>query len=649
MAAVLLLQMPFGSLNRPNLGLSLLQGVIEQAGHTCRLTYANIPFARRIGLETYEVICRNLPPECLFGEYLFASAAFDREIDYLDRLQNLDAHINTSTGGYTALPDWLRKDAGRLEAQAQGFLQELADTVDWTAYDLVGLSTTFQQTTACLALARRIKEQFPSTRIILGGANCEADMGVELHHRFPQVDFVCLGEGERLIASLLERMDAGAESFNGIAGLAWRDRNGETVVNGLRPEPVEKMDDLPTPDFHGWADELKQAGFGSIPQALPWQTSRGCWYGAREHCIFCGLNGQGLRFRSKSPDRALAELRALMAYDTKSVYSVDCVLDHRYFRSLLPQMAEIDHGLMLFFETRPTLTRPQVRLLQAAGILWIQPGIESLNTRSLRRMQKGVTAAQNILLLKYAAECGVGVLWNILYGFAGETAAEFLEMAAMAPLISHLQAPSIGCHRVRLDRFSPMQTNPDLFGLANVRPYPTYGFVFPFEEEALSRMAYYFTYDYRDHVVPEEAVAALKSAIASWQNAAGEAALLYIDRDDGVNIYDTRGCAAEARQRLEGVERLVFLACDCGATRRSLQENPALQGSDWERSVSDLVSKKLVVELDDKFINIAVRMSPEDLDDSSANASDEDRLMSYLERMRLMRYQIDRLKVRSAE
>lgn len=649
MVAVLLLQMPFASLNRPNLGLSLLQGVIEKAGHKCRLTYANIACAQRVGLETYEIVCRNLPPEYLFGEYLFSSAVFDRQVDYLDKLQKFDAHVNTSTGGYTSLPEWLVQDADRLVTQAHEFLQEFIGSVDWTAYDLVGMSTTFHQTNACLALSRLIKTQSPSTRIILGGANCEADMGVELHRQFPWIDFVCLGEGERLIVDLLARLDSGSDSFDNIAGLAWRDRNGASIVNSLSPEPVENMDDQPIPDYHGWVNDLKRTGLGSIPQSLPWQTSRGCWYGARSHCIFCGLNGQGMHFRSKSPERALAELQALTEYETKLVYSVDCVLDHRYFRTVLPQMQSRDHGLMLFYETRPTLTREQVRLLSAAGVLWIQPGIESLSTRSLRRMKKGVSAYQNVLLLKYAAEWQVGVLWNILYGFAGESASEFEEMAALAPLVSHLQAPSIGCHRVRLDRFSPMHTHPELFGLTNVKPYPTYGYVFPLAGDSLSRMAYYFTCDYADHTEPETAVGELKAAIAAWQGAAGKAALIYFDYQDHVQVYDTRECAGDARYRLEGIDRCVFLACDTGATRESLPNDKSLRDSDWEHSLDTLISKKLIVELDNKLVNVAVKIPEGDSDGSSTGESDDDMLASYLERMYVMRRHIERLNVRTKD
>ena len=41
------------------------------------------------------------------------------------------------------------------------------------------------------------------------------------------------------------------------------------------------------------------------------ETSRGCWWGERMHCTFCGLNGATMAYRSKSAPRALAELTHL--------------------------------------------------------------------------------------------------------------------------------------------------------------------------------------------------------------------------------------------------------------------------------------------------------------------------------------------------
>ena len=52
--------------------------------------------------------------------------------------------------------------------------------------------------------------------------------------------------------------------------------------------------------------------------------------------------------------------------------------------------------------------------MRAGGMTSIQPGIESLSTRVLQVMQKGVSAAQNIQLLRWCGEVGINVAWNLL-------------------------------------------------------------------------------------------------------------------------------------------------------------------------------------------------------------------------------------------
>ncbi len=44
---------------------------------------------------------------------------------------------------------------------------------------------------------------------------------------------------------------------------------------------------------------------------MPYKTSRGCWWGQKHHCTFCGINGGGMGFRDKSPDLALDQVRKL--------------------------------------------------------------------------------------------------------------------------------------------------------------------------------------------------------------------------------------------------------------------------------------------------------------------------------------------------
>ncbi len=55
---------------------------------------------------------------------------------------------------------------------------------------------------------------------------------------------------------------------------------------------------------------MDRAGFLADPSVadrifVPYETSRGCWWGQKKHCTFCGLNPLGMNYRAKSPERAV--------------------------------------------------------------------------------------------------------------------------------------------------------------------------------------------------------------------------------------------------------------------------------------------------------------------------------------------------------
>src|SRR5260370_24175623 len=186
---------------------------------------------------------------------------------------------------------------------------------------------------------------------------------------------------------------------------------------------LRDLDALAVPDFGDYFAGLEQSTGGSnVVPTLLFETSRGCWWGAKSHCTFCGLNGGAMAFRSKSARRALEELEYLVQrWRIENVEAVDNILDMKYFRDVLPALAEWKWPLQLFYEVKSNLSREQVHLLRDAGVRRIQPGIESLNDHILKLMKKGTTALRNIQLLKWCQEYGVTAEWSMLYGFPGET------------------------------------------------------------------------------------------------------------------------------------------------------------------------------------------------------------------------------------
>jgi radical SAM superfamily enzyme YgiQ (UPF0313 family) len=175
---------------------------------------------------------------------------------------------------------------------------------------------------------------------------------------------------------------------------------------------------------------------------------------------------------------------------------VDNILDLKYFKTLLPELAERKLNVSLFYETKSNLKKDQVRMLRDAGVRTIQPGIESFSNRVLKQMKKGVSGLQNIQLLKWCKEIGVHPTWNFLIGFPQECPDDYFEMAGLATRVCHLPRPA-GVSVIRLDRFSPNFTQADQLGFTRLRPLPFYEFLYDLPEAARGNLAYYFAYEYK--------------------------------------------------------------------------------------------------------------------------------------------------------
>ena len=184
---------------------------------------------------------------------------------------------------------------------------------------------------------------------------------------------------------------------------------------------VTDLDSLPFPDFDDYFSQLADSGVASgIRPILVFETARGCWWGEKHHCTFCGLNGEGMQYRSKSARRAREELDYLLdRHENRMVHVVDNILDFRYFDIVSggARRPDVPAKLLLHDEGEPD--QGSVAAAGAGRARDITPGIESLSTPILRLMKKGVTELQNVRLLKWCAELGIVPNWALMYGFPG--------------------------------------------------------------------------------------------------------------------------------------------------------------------------------------------------------------------------------------
>lgn len=593
---------PFADVERPAIGVSLLSAEVAKAGFSSSVQYLNFDLAERIGKALYTTISESLPSESLIGEWFFADVVFG------DALPPDDQYLNRILSRFTS--GVVMGDVQRARRVRRDYIEACARKLLALQSPIIGFSTTFHQTCCCLAIARRIKQEANPPVVVFGGANCEGEMGLQMLRSFSWIDYVCTREGDIAFPALVGRLLGGGDTAS-VPGILKQGQCHELTT----PELIFDLDDLPVPDYSDYFSRVLQSSAAlEVKPELLIESSRGCWWGAKHHCTFCGLNGDTMKYRSKSPRRVFDELMLLtQRHQVKKVDFVDNILDMRYVDTLFPMLAEANLPLELFFEVKANLKRSQIRMLRAGGVRTIQPGIESFSNDVLRLMQKGCTGLQNIQLLRWCAEEQITVAWNLLAGFPGESPSEYARQAALLPLLTHLQPPS-SCSPIRLDRFSPLFTKAAQAGLKRVRPTSAYYYVYPLGRSDLSRLAYFFDFDYPDGRNPNDYLAAVRHEVEKWLLLySGDAQQrprldAFEDADDSVRVVDTRPCSPCAERRLSGIHARIYLACDEAKAPGRLAAE--LGGLGQEQAIStalnELIDAKLMIEMEGRYLSLAV-------------------------------------------
>lgn len=550
-AQVALVNMPFSYSKYPSIQLGTLSTLLKAKGVPVDCHHLNVRFAHKIGVPLYELICEK---RALFGEWLFSYLLFrdnPKRAEYPRVFKPVFEQVARESGQPIS---FFEDMATRTAPQ---FLTWAMTAIDWGQYKLVGFTSTFDQNVASLTLAKLIKDLYPHVKIVFGGANYDGEMGMEYFRAFPFIDYVVVGEGEEVFPPLVGHVLEGRpEAIPN--GVIYREQDRIRFV----PNPALFADFAKTgpPDYDDYYHLLAELGDAAqgLDRILLYEGSRGCWWGEKHHCTFCGLNAQSMKFRAKTPDQAAREMTALSSrYDTTRFRLVDNIIDMKYVENLFGQFAAAHCDLDVFIETKSNLHKSQIRTLAVGGVKCMQPGLESLSLTQLKAMDKGVTPMQNIVCLKWSHYYRVAVSWNILLGFPGETNEDYQRQIELLPSLFHLQAPE-ATGKFWLQRFSPYFTRPHEYGVKITGPGMAYEYVYDAARLDLLKIAYDFEYELDCWPVDPHLYQELVSLVEEWQRRArgNDRPFLYYSKAmDHVTVYDGRNPHAPTRQRLIGLRR----------------------------------------------------------------------------------------------
>lgn len=612
-APVALVNMPFSSAKYPSIQLGTLSALLKSQGISVVSHYLNAQFAHRIGFPLYESICEK---RALFGEWLFSRLLFRENPKHLEYVRTFKPVFEDLSRESSHPISHFEEINARLAPQ---FLTWAMTAIDWGQYKIVGFTSTFDQNVATLSLAKLIKDLYPQVNIVCGGANFDGEMGLEHFRAFPWIDFVVVGEGEHVFVPLVKQiLDGKKDTYP--PGVAYR-RDGQI---GFKPTPhlFTEFERTGPPDYDDFFQQLKELGVESkgLDRILLYEGSRGCWWGEKHHCTFCGLNAQSMNFRAKSSTQVANELDYLShRYDTTRFRLVDNIIDMKYIDNLFGACAADHLDLDIFIETKSNLSRRQIQTLAQGGVKCMQPGIESLSQAQLNEMDKGVSPMQNIQCLKWSLYYNIDVSWNILLGFPGETDEDYLRQIRLISSLVHLQPPeSVG--KIWLERFSPYFMRPQQYGVRITGPGLAYEYVYDPRVVDLNKIAYDFEYEVDARVSPhlfEE----LTRLTREWRrrHASGDKPFLYYAKARRyITVFDGRSTDIPVKLRYEGPA--AFAIEYCNETPKTLEQvRSGLQARDETgdssaesigRILAELVGKRILYEERDRYFTLALPVNP---------------------------------------
>ncbi|MCH9686810.1 MAG: RiPP maturation radical SAM C-methyltransferase [Deltaproteobacteria bacterium] len=612
---VALVNMPLSSSRFPSIQLGLLKALLDRIEIPCSAHHFNLEFGAQVGWEISDGLAEYYKHCSLLGEWVFAGEAFGDEAVPAQEFLSASAGVVERTCALFGLS--LEGLVDLRQRVVPRFLRWCLESIDWSAYDVVGLSSVFQQNCAALAMARLLKQEHPHLTTVFGGANFDDEMGREYVRGLPWVDYAVVGDAETSFPALLEALACGCDDPQ-LPGVAYR--KDDAVVFAGRAAPTRAMDELPTPDYDDFFDRAGELGLPAIVRgmaiALPFESARGCWWGAKHHCTFCGMTAAQMAFRSKSPSRVRAEIDGLAGrYGIDELMCTDAILDNRYIDKVFAPLSEDKRDYSIFYEVKANLRPKQLRTLARAGVRTAQPGIESLSTPVLALMDKGTTGIQNVRFLKWGRYYGIDVKWHMLRGFPGELREHYEQQLETMRLIPHLQPPGPVSHVLRLDRFSPNYQRAEALGFRGVRPWASYAQIYPRRLD-LDKIAYSFDYDELETLDAD--IIAQMDAQLSWWCAAWNGPrpyLFYLRSGSHVVVVDGRDVSNSQRTVIEGVGAEVFEACvrtHCTVPEivRALGGPDVVTTASVEQHLGELTEAGFLLRERDAYLNLALPKNP---------------------------------------
>ena len=618
-AQVAFVSMPFTWLPMPAIALATFKTSLAEAGISSHVLHPMFPFFDLLDEREIDIIS-TWRFASKIGEFAFAHLT-DRPSPY--SIEEFTDYVWSRVVPEDRIgKEDLAAVVRKVREAAETVVDATVRKIQLMGARVVCASSTYYQQNGTFALFKRLKDADPDIVTIVGGTNTTGSMGLAALRHYPSIDYVSFGEGDETIVEVC-RIALGQIDAPMPYGILGRD-DADTEHAPYRQ--TRDMNSLSLPDYSDYMRELE--GYSKEPTGLQaaymrlvyLEGSRGCWWGERHVCTFCGFNGCENVYREKDSKHFYDEIRAMeRLYPGSAIQLSDNILSRKMMKELLPLLAGDGEKHQLFCEIKSNVTEEDLVRLRDAGFAEVQPGIEGLNDHLLKLMNKGNKAINHVALLKRCAAHDVALSWNILFGMPGEDPADYEETIDTISKLGHLSPPT-GVHVLFFQRFSRYVENPEAFGLS-LEPPPSYRYSFGDDEKLLEDMTFVFSIKEgcpfketkRQNYPLYNRVIAAAEEWTALRESTRPPRLEMVETATGVTVLDTRPCNVLPFNPLEGVTADVLLASWNPVSFETLCEKFAGIYTEDEitSALDELIAMNLVIHLSNRYLGLPLVFKPQ--------------------------------------
>jgi anaerobic magnesium-protoporphyrin IX monomethyl ester cyclase len=356
--------------------------------------------------------------------------------------------------GVLQLASWLEQHGHPTEVidclgpLAPPALPDQARAILATDPQLVGFSATTSAFMDAVDLAGMIKAERPQVRVVVGNVHASS-LGAPLLEAFPEIDALCMGEGEGAMLDLAE-----GKALREVDNLVWRD--GSRIVSNPRRQRIDDLDQLPFPAYEklaGYPQQYHLPLFSYVKRyGATMITSRGCPF----TCSFCDRTVFERKYRFNSADyiyRHMQHLRDRFGVRHVNFYDDLFTANRRRIRELCELLTNKPLGMNFNCAIRAGTDGDEMfRRLKAAGALMVSLGIESADPGMMERHKAGVTLDEVRHTVRMIQAAGLRAKGLFIFGMPGET-------PATAQRTSDFIA-ELGLDEMNISKFSPLHGAP---------------------------------------------------------------------------------------------------------------------------------------------------------------------------------------------